>query len=430
MDFRDVIRAVLGERELTPTMMEWVAEGAARGTVPDYQLAAWLMAVYVKGLSPEAVHWLTMAMARSGGEPPAHPGRVDKHSTGGVGDKTTLVVAPLVASLGVPVAKMSGRGLGHTGGTLDKLESIPGLRVNLSREEFRHLVDTVGVAVAAQTTELAPADGRLYALRDATATVDSLPLIASSIMAKKIAGGAPALVLDVKVGRGGFMRTRAEALALAHMMLDIARRAGLRARALLTDMDQPLGYAVGNAIEVNEAVDTLEGKGPPDFRTLVEAVAGSMLAVAGYEGDLARAVADALTSGRAREKFFAWIRAQGGETRMLEGGARLPVAPVTREVTADRSGVVGVVDPRGIGEAALSLGAGRRLKTDAVDPGVGVAVFVKVGDRVDAGDVMARVYARTPEAARAAADQVRAAIAIGAAEPAAGPVVLAVVDAE
>jgi pyrimidine-nucleoside phosphorylase len=425
VDFREVIRAVAHGEDVTAEMMTAVAEGAATNSVPDYQLAAWLMAVYLKGLPPEAVYRLTLAMAQAGGGPPvAHPGRVDKHSTGGVGDKTTLVVAPVVASVGIPVAKMSGRGLGHTGGTLDKLESIPGFRVHLPREEFVRLVDAVGVAVVAQSAELAPADGRLYALRDAIAAVDSLPLIASSIMSKKIAGGAPALVLDVKVGRGGFMPSRAEAETLARMMLDIARRAERRARALLTAMDQPLGFAVGNAVEVNEAVDTLEGKGPADFTELVRAVATAMLKVAGYGGDPAQAVEEALASGRARAKFDEWVRGQGGDPDSLSGGKRLPLAPVVDEVAATRDGVVAGVDPRVVGEAALVLGAGRRLKTDAVDPGVGVRVMVKVGDPVEAGMPLASVWARDPAAAATASALVRRAIRVGDPGPTSGPVVL------
>jgi pyrimidine-nucleoside phosphorylase len=413
-DFREVIRAAAEGRAPTRAMMEMVARGAADGSVPDYQLAAWLMAVYCQGLSDEAVYWLTDAMARSGGSPPPiHGGLIDKHSTGGVGDKTTLVVAPLVACLGLPVAKMSGRGLGHTGGTLDKLESIPGFETGLAQDAMADVVARAGVAVVAQTAELAPADGHLYALRDATSTVESLPLIAASIMSKKIAGGSPALVLDVKVGRGGFMPTQAHARDLAGVMLSIARRAGLRATALLTNMDQPLGRAVGNAIEVNEAVDTLEGRGPEDFQTLVKAVAAAMLEVAGL-GDKLVEVEAALADGRALGQFRRWIEAQGGDTRWLdEPDRRLPLAPMVREVAStDRDrGFVHAVEPRTIGQAALELGAGRRLKTDPVDHAVGIEVAAKVGDPVEPGTILARMFGRREEQLDRAETFVRSAFA-------------------
>jgi len=410
-DFRDAIRRARSGTS-RPDDMVWVAEGAASGSLPDYQLAAWLMAVYIRGLDDGLTVALTRAMAASGGDPARHPGRVDKHSTGGVGDKTTLVVAPLVASFGVPVAKMSGRGLGHTGGTLDKLESIPGFDVHLSRERLAALVQEVGVAVAAQSGELAPADGRLYALRDATATVEALPLIASSIMAKKLAGGAPALVLDVKVGRGAFMPDLESARALARLMVHIGREAGLAARALLTNMDQPLGWAVGNAVEVNEAVDTLRGQGPPDFVELVVAVAQAMLAVAGVNAT-PEAVRARLDSGRAYDQFQRWIVAQGGRGDAFDGQGHLPLADRRRVVEAPSSARVARVDPIGVGEAALHLGAGRLHKDDRVDPAVGVRVLVKVGQQVDRGDPVAEVYARVDRAAEAAVRRLEAAFGWG-----------------
>lgn len=408
-DFRDVIRRARGG-EWQPADMDVVARGAAQGSVPDYQLAAWLMAVYLKGLSPEGTYALTRAMAESGGPPAHHLGQVDKHSTGGVGDKTTLVVAPLVASLGIRVAKMSGRGLGHTGGTLDKLESIPGFEVQLTRRRLAELVETVGVAVAAQSTELAPADGRLYALRDATATVDALPLIASSIMSKKLAGGAPALVLDVKAGRGAFMHSVADARELARLMLDIAGRAGLAAEALITNMDQPLGQAVGNAIEVNEAVDTLRGRGPQDFTELAVAVAEAMVRLAGGQG---ASVRRQLESGEAWKQFQEWIVAQGGQLTAFDADGHLPLAPVRRTLEAPRTGTVAAVDPLAVGEAALGLGAGRRTKEAAVDPAVGVRVFVKVGAEVAAGEPLAEVYARDEGAAADALARIAAGLAFG-----------------
>jgi pyrimidine-nucleoside phosphorylase len=406
-DFRDLLRVAYGADPLHADHFAAVAVAAAGAAVPDYQLASWLTAVYLRGLSPEETYWLTMAMARSGGKLAPSPGRVDKHSTGGVGDKTTLVVAPLVASLGIPVAKMSGRGLGHTGGTLDKLESIPGFRVGWSRAEWEHLVRRVGVAVAAQTDELAPADGRLYALRDATATVDSPALIAASIMSKKIAGGAPALVLDVKVGRGSFNPGLREAHHLARLMLSLAERAGLAARALVTEMDQPLGHAVGNALEVNEAWRTLLGGGPADFRTVALAVAGAMVDLADPGPGDGRARAEqALASGRAAEKFLQWVAAQQGDAGAVERG--LPVAPST-QVASPRGGTVASVDPLAVGRAAMDLGAGRRVVGGTVNPRVGVEILVKVGDVVRAGEPVAVVYGESEE------DRAQASVAVAGA---------------
>ncbi len=404
-DFRDLLTAARDSRQLPPAHFEAVARGAASQSVPDYQLASWLTAVYLRGLSPEEVFALTMALARSGGPLAPSPGAVDKHSTGGVGDKTTLVVAPLVASLGIPVAKMSGRGLAHTGGTLDKLESIPGFRVNLSRDEWARVVERVGVAVAAQSQELAPADGRLYALRDATATVDSPALIAASIMSKKIAGGARALVLDVKIGRGAFNASRAEGRQLARLMLDVASRAGIRAEALLTNMEEPLGHAVGNALEVNEAWAALQGAGPADLRDLVLAVAAAMVVQArGATGVQAAAavheVQAALDDGRARDKFCQWVHAQGGDVSQVERG--LPLAPAAEVVWRGEAGVVSRVDPLQIGRAAMEVGAGRKVAADVVNPRVGVEVLVKTGDALVPGMPVGRVYAD------AAADRERA----------------------
>ena len=426
-DFRDVLKAARGSGVLDAAHFEAVARGAADRTIPDYQLAAWLTAIYTRGLSPEETHALTMAMARSGGPLEPSPGAVDKHSTGGVGDKTTLVVAPLVASLGIPVAKMSGRGLAHTGGTLDKLESIPGFRVNLSRAEWVRVVERVGVAVAAQSAELAPADGRLYALRDATATVDSPALIAASIMSKKIAGGARALVLDVKVGRGSFNPSVADGRRLAHLMLGVASRAGIRAEALLTNMEEPLGQAVGNAVEVNEAWAALRGAGPEDLRAVVLAVSAAMVALArGAKGPEATAAAftdvrAALDSGRAQEKFCEWVAAQGGDVRQVERG--LPLAPVAVVSWDGESGVVSRVDPLQIGGAAMEVGAGRRVAADSVNPRVGVEVLVKAGDPLRAGAPVARVYAETAADRERAVRLVRRAVEVATAPAPRPPVV-------
>jgi len=355
--------------------------------VPDYQLAAFLMAVVLRGLSDRETADLLEAMVDSGERIDLSPvGRpvADKHSTGGVGDKTTLVVAPIVAAAGTPVAKLSGRGLGHTGGTLDKLESIPGFRVDLSIPELVSQVAEHGIAVAAQTADIVPADKRLYALRDVTATVQSIPLIATSIMSKKIAAGASRLVLDVKVGQGAFMGDVESARALSRAMMRLGEAAGLPTTCMLSSMEEPLGCAVGNALEVAEAVETLEGNGPADFTELCLVAAGLML------GDR-EAAEGALRSGRALAAYREWIAAQGGDP-----DAPLPAAPDVIEVRADRSGVVERCHSRGIAEAAMRLGAGRARKEDAVDHAVGIVVHRKRGDRVEAGDVLATVHSRGP----------------------------------
>ena len=350
--------------------------------VPDYQLSAFLMAVVLRGMSGRETADLLKAMVDSG-ERVSWPWPVaDKHSTGGVGDKTTIVLAPLVAACGALVAKMSGRGLGHTGGTLDKLESIPGMRVSLSLAGMRRQVEQVGIAVCGQTAELAPADGRMYALRDATATVNSLPLIATSIMSKKIAAGATRLLLDVKVGEGAFMADRESARELGRLMVGVGRDHGIDASAMLSGMEEPLGNAVGNAVEVREAVATLRGKGPADLRELCLHAAGELV------GD--RAAAErALAGGDAYERYERWIAAQGGDP-----DAELPEAPVIAEVPAPRGGVVQRCHALAIGRAAAQLGAGRARKEDAVDHAVGIVVHRKRGDEVERGDSLATVHAR------------------------------------
>jgi pyrimidine-nucleoside phosphorylase len=399
----------------------------ARDGVPDYQMAAFLMAVWFRGLSEAETFALTDAMVRSGTT--LHLGRelgrkvLDKHSTGGVGDKTSLAVAPLVAACGVPVAKMSGRGLGHTGGTLDKLESIPGFRIELAHEELVDQVRRVGVAVVGQTAELVPADKRLYALRDVTATVDSIPLIAASVMSKKLAAGADAIVLDVKVGDGAFMKTLEAARELAETMRDLGRRAGREVVCILTDMDQPLGRAVGNALEVREAIATLRGEGPPDFAELVVESAAHMLALSdlGVDGaEARRRVERALVDGSALAAYEAWIRAQGGDA----AEDALPVAPVVRNVESPGTGVVTRLGAVGIGHAALDLGAGRRTKDDRIDHAVGVVCLAKRGDRVDAGQAVAEVHAGDEATADRAAEAVLAAYELGDVAPPARPVVL------
>ena len=403
----------------------------ARDEVPDYQLAAWCMAVYFRGLTAAETDALTDAMIRSGEtlDLGSLLGRkvVDKHSTGGVGDKTSIAVGPLVAACGVPLGKMSGRGLGHTGGTLDKLESIPGFRVELTTEEFVAQLRDVGVAIVGQTADLVPADKKLYALRDVTATVDIVPLIASSIMSKKLAAGAEAIVLDVKVGDGAFMQTIDDARALAELMRDIGMRAGREVTCLLTDMDQPLGRAVGNALEIEEARDTVRGDGPGDFTELVLDAAARLLAHSDLGVDVEegrRRAESALADGSALEAYERWIRAQGGDP----DPSALERAPVRRSVTAPRDGVVRRVGARAVGLAALELGAGRRTKTDPVDHAVGVLCFAKRGDTVLAGDDLAEVHARDDAGADRCAEAVLAAYELGDEPPSERGILLDVVE--
>ena len=392
----------------------------ARDEVPDYQMAAWCMAVYFRGLSASETQTLTDAMIHSGEtlDLASALGRkvVDKHSTGGVGDKTSIAVGPIVAACGVPLGKMSGRGLGHTGGTLDKLESIPGYRVELTTDEFLAQLRDVGMAIVGQTADLVPADKKLYALRDVTATVDIVPLIASSIMSKKLAAGAQAIVLDVKVGDGAFMKTLDGARVLAEQMREIGTRAGREVTCLLTDMDQPLGRAVGNALEVHEARETVRGDGPADFTELVLDAAARLLAYSDLGIDVGegrqRAEA-AVADGRALATYERWIRAQGGDP----DPAVLEQAPVTLSVPSPRDGVVTRLGALAVGNAALELGAGRRTKGDAVDHAVGVLCFAKRGDTVLAGDDLAEVHARDDAAAERAAAAVLAAYEIGDASP-------------
>jgi pyrimidine-nucleoside phosphorylase len=414
--------------ELAPDEIAELVLGYARDEVPDYQLAAFCMAVYFRGLSTAETYALTDAMIRSGEtiDLGAELGRkvVDKHSTGGVGDKTSLAVGPVVAACGVPFGKMSGRGLGHTGGTLDKLESIPGFRVELSREEFVAQVREVGLAIIGQTADLVPADKRLYALRDVTATVDNVSLIAASIMSKKLAAGADAIVLDVKVGDGAFMKSLPDAQALAEAMIALGARAGrVEVVCLLTDMDQPLGRAVGNALEVREALETLRGDGEPQFTELVLAASARLLALSDLgidEADGRRRAEAALADGTATAAYERWIRAQGGDP---DPGAR-PTAPVVRSVEAPRAGYVANLGAIAVGQAALRLGAGRATKDDAIDHAVGVRCLRKRGDAVRAGESLAEVHARDEPGADAAVAEVLAAYTIADEAPPARPIVL------
>ena len=426
----DLIERKRNGAELSYEEITELVLGFTRGDVPDYQMAAWCMAVYFKGLSGRETHSLTDAMIRSGEtlDLGAALGRrvVDKHSTGGVGDKTSLAVGPIVAACGVPFGKMSGRGLGHTGGTLDKLESIPGFRVELSIEEFVEQVRGVGLAIIGQTGDLVPADKKLYALRDVTATVDIVPLIASSIMSKKLAAGADAVVLDVKVGAGAFMKTLEDARILAEQMVDLGRREGRVVVCLLTDMDQPLGRTVGNALEVREAVETIGGDGPPDFTELVLDACARLLALSDLRIDLdeGRRLAEAaVEDGSATAAYGRWIRAQGGDPDL----AALPTAPIVREVMAPRAGIVVRLGALAIGQAALGLGAGRTTKDDEIDHAVGVVCRAKRGDSVAAGDVLAEVHARDEASASSAVDAVLGAYALGSEMPHAHGILLDVI---
>jgi pyrimidine-nucleoside phosphorylase len=403
----------------------------ARGDVPDYQLAAFCMAVFFRGLSERETYVLTDAMIRSGDsiDLGARIGRkvVDKHSTGGVGDKTSLAVAPIVAACGVPLGKMSGRGLGHTGGTLDKLESIPGYRTELSLDEYVTQVRDVGVAIIGQTGDLVPADKLLYALRDVTATVDQTSLIAASIMSKKLAGGAQAIVLDVKVGDGAFMKTLEAARELAETMISLGRQAGREVVCLLTDMDQPLGAAVGNAVEVREALDTVRGHGPADFTELVLDACGKLLALSDLgidEVEARRRAEAAVADGSAAETWRRWIEAQGGTS----DESALPEAPVVRTVPSPATGYVHELGAIGIGNAAMHLGAGRTTKDDVVDHAVGIVCRAKRGTRVEVGEELATVHARTEAGADEAVRSVLAAYRLANEPPAECPVLLDVVS--
>ena len=379
---------------LSPDEIGFVVDGFVRGEIPDYQMSALLMAILFRGMEDGETADLTYAMMNSGDVVDLSRFgdlTVDKHSTGGVGDKTTLLVAPIAAACGARIAKMSGRGLGHTGGTVDKLESIPGYRTEVSMEEFLGQVERIGIHVISQSGDLAPADKKIYALRDVTATVNSLPLIVSSIMSKKLASGARSIVLDVKYGSGAFMKTAADARRLAESMISIGRLCGRRVSAFITDMDTPLGRAVGNSLEVEEAVSLLTSPRDCDLLEVSLALSGRMVSLAlglSSEEGYARARA-ALDSGRAAEKFFEWISASGGALRSERDLALLPRASVTREVRAREDGYISSFDCEGIGLCALALGAGRRRKEDRIDFGAGLTLCAKRGDRVSRGDLLA-----------------------------------------
>jgi pyrimidine-nucleoside phosphorylase len=412
----DIIIKKRDRQRLTAPEIDFFIQGYARGDIPDYQAAAWAMAVLLNGMNPEETTDLVMAMARSGkilDLSQISLNSVDKHSTGGVGDKTTLVVGPVAAACGLKVGKMSGRGLGFSGGTLDKMESIPGFRSDLSIEEFLSQLNEIGLVLAGQSANLAPADGKLYSLRDVTGTVQSIPLIASSIMSKKIAGGAQAIVLDVKTGLGAFMHTLDEARQLAELMVEIARLSGRKATAILSDMNQPLGHAVGNALEVREAIETLNGGGPADFREHCLLVASHMLALTGtvHNEDEGRGMAQkALDGGQALDRFRSLVAVQGGDVSCIDNPDLLPSAAHVESVLAETSGWVAQVHARLIGEMAVLLGAGRSKKGDPIDHAVGIEVLLKVGDRVEPGKPLFKVHAGGPERLKEAVQSIQAAI--------------------
>src|SRR5512143_1351922 len=385
--------------ELTKKEIEFFIQGYARGEIPDYQAAAWAMAVALNGMTPRETTDLTLAMAHSG-EILDMSGvvdiDVDKHSSGGVGDKTSLTVLPAVAACGLPVGKMSGRGLGFSGGTLDKLESIPGYRVDLNTDEFKKQLKERGIVLTGQSMDLAPADGKLYSLRDVTGTVPSIPLIASSIMSKKIAAGAQAIVLDVKVGHGAFMETLDMARELAGLMEKIGDLAGRKTVCLLSDMNQPLGHAVGNALEVKEAIDALKGGGPEDFREHCLHVTAHMLVVGKRASDLdegRRMAEKAIANGSAFEKFRVLVQAQGGDVSYVDDPTKFPRAKFVEVVNAPRNGYISQVQARSVGEASVTLGAGRAKKSDAVDHAVGFVIHKKVGDPVQKGEPLFTIHA-------------------------------------
>ena len=415
MDFLSIITAKKLGQELSGEQIRFFARGAADGSVPDYQLSALLMAIRLNGMTERETNELTLAMAQTGDmlEPDVGGVPVDKHSTGGVGDTTTLVLAPLVAACGGKVLKMSGRGLGHTGGTIDKLESIPGMRVSLPEEEFVDIVRRVGCAVVGQSRELAPADKRLYALRDVTATVDSIPLIASSILSKKFAAGARAIVLDVKFGSGAIMDTMEKTLDLACTMVQIGTLAGRKVIAVISSMEEPLGTHIGNALEVKEAVDILSGRAGGDLKEVSLFLGSQMLVASGVCPDEESAhsrLTEALESGRGLAKLKEMIRAQGGDDRVCDDVSLLPQAPLIVPVIAEKAGYLSQMDTAALGNAAQAMGAGRRTKEDVIDPAVGIVMRKRLGDLVVPGDTLATLYARTEESAAAAAAAIREAL--------------------
>lgn len=418
MRMYDIIARKRDGQELTEAEIAYLIKGYVDGSIPDYQMAAFLMAVYLKGMTEKETHFMTNEVAHSGDMvdlSPIEGIKVDKHSTGGVGDKTTLIVAPIVAACGVKVAKMSGRGLGHTGGTVDKLESIPGYQTTLSREEFFRVVNETGLSVIGQSGNLAPADKKMYALRDVTATVDNIPLIAVSIMSKKLAAGSDCILLDVKTGSGAFMKTIEDSIALASEMVKIGENAGRRTMALITDMDTPLGAAIGNSLEVTEAVATLKGKGPEDLTSVCLQLAANMMVLAdlGTEEECLAKAKQVIADGSALERLAAMVVAQGGDSRVIHDPECFEKAPYTYEVIAKEDGVIQAMDTEKCGIASVLLGAGRETKDSPVDLSAGILLQKKTGDTVVKGDVLATMYASKQELFVSAEKKYLSAITIG-----------------
>jgi pyrimidine-nucleoside phosphorylase len=419
----DLIQRKRDGKELAPEEIEFLIEGYTNGDIPDYQMSSFLMAVFFSGMSDREVSRLTECMLRSGDTVDLSdiPGvKVDKHSTGGVGDKTSFIVAPLAAAAGVVVPMMSGRALGHTGGTLDKLESIPGFRTNLTAEEFHKQLSELGLCFIGQTERLAPADRKLYALRDVTATVESIPLISSSIMSKKLAEGVDALVLDVKVGSGAFMKKQVEARRLAQTMVGIGRRMDKKVQALITDMNQPLGYAIGNALEIMEASQTLQNAGPADLTKLSIELAARMIYLGKKTATLdeARRLAEQhLVDGSGYRKLKQVVAAQGGNAQALDKFELLPNATGMREITSPRGGYVSSINAEDIGVASNMIGAGRDRKEDTIDPAVGIILEVKTGEKVDAGSVLCRLYYTKEDRVEEAAEMVEDAFSLSPQKP-------------
>ena len=433
MRMYDIIQKKRDGKALTTEEIKWFVNGYSEGKIPDYQVAALCMAIYFQGMNLEETTALTFAV-RDSGEcldfSDINGLRVDKHSTGGVGDKTSLVVAPIVASLGVKVAKMSGRGLGHTGGTIDKLEAIPGFCTDLPVDKFKAIVNEVGIAIVGQNASLAPADKLLYALRDVTATVDSLPLIVSSIMGKKLAADDDCIVLDVKTGSGSFMKTPEKSRELAEWMVEIGKRAGKRMRALITDMDRPLGYAIGNSLEVVEAIHTLQGNGPADLTELCIALAAHILALA-EKGDYAtceKMAKEAIASGSALKMFASMVKAQGGDESWILNPENFPKAKYSRTVTAKTSGYIVGVDTESYGVASLLLGAGRNTKEDVIDMTAGIYLCAKTGDFVKEGDPIAILYSGKETGFDGAEQRLLNATRIEQTPPKAQPLILDIVE--
>ncbi|MED2010883.1 pyrimidine-nucleoside phosphorylase [Brevibacillus borstelensis] len=411
----DIIAKKRDGLELSSEEIQFLVSGYTDGSIPDYQMSAWAMAVLLRGMTPRETGDLTLAMAGSGEQldlSSLKGIKVDKHSTGGVGDKTTLVVAPLVAAAGIPVAKMSGRGLGHSGGTIDKLESFAGFQVERTREQFLQQVREIGVSVIGQSGNLTPADKKLYALRDVTATVEAVPLIASSIMSKKIAAGADAILLDVKVGKGAFMKTLEQAETLASAMVQIGTQVGRRTVAVISDMNQPLGFAVGNALEVKEAIDTLAGRGPKDLTELALAIGAHMLVLGELVADVEegrKRLEEIMDSGKAVEKLAQMIEAQGGNKEDVYNPDRLPKASLTAEVKASQDGYISAIDAETVGHASVVLGAGRLTKEMPIDLAVGIVLAKKRGDQVRKGDVLATVHANDEKLLKQAVEELKGA---------------------